>query len=234
VITADGVPVPFRSPDEDAKRLVTSAPLAPDEIVAYDGSIYLPSETPLDAVKLIVAADSCDAKGATADDCPVKDAKPANNSYPLQAADIVVSKLELQPPLAQTFTRELVLSAVTVPVSFDVANTGHEPTGDFWIAAHTGQTLGLPQLDGIETDVESRLAHVAGLEPGGTLHVTGAIAIPRTSVGLAMVIEAGCPAGSGPCAVPEIEFDNNVAVGSIPIPPTPPPVGFTKGGRHDG
>jgi hypothetical protein len=223
VITADGVPVPFRSPEDAATRLVTTEPLGVGDVVAYDGSIYLPAEARLDAIQLIVAADSCDAKGATPDDCPVKDKKPTNNSYPLQAADIVVSNLEIQPPRGGLLDTALLLPDVVVDVSFDVTNAGHEPTGDFWIAAHTGQGLGLPQFDQAETDRGTRLARATSLKRGDSLHVTGSIAIPRTNTDLVLAIEAGCPPGSGACAVPEIAFDNNEVVGSLPVPPEPTP-----------
>ncbi|MFL5770769.1 MAG: hypothetical protein ACJ765_11895, partial [Chloroflexota bacterium] len=222
VITADGVPVPFQSPDDAGKRLVTTEPLEVGQVVAYDGSIYLPAATPLDAVQLIVAADSCDAKGATPDDCPVKDKNPGNNSYPLQAVDIVVSNLEIQPPREALLKAALVLPNVAVDVSFDVTNTGHEPTGEFWIAAFLGQARPVLQLDQAAAD-DRQLPHVSGLKPGESLHLTGTVLVPRTSTDLLMAIVAGCPPGSEPCTAPEIAFDNNVATGSIPVPPEPTP-----------
>ena len=224
VITADGVPVPFQSPDDAAKRLVTTDSLGVGKIVAYDGSIYLPAETALDAVQLVVAADSCTAKGATPDDCPVKDKKPTNNSYPLQAADIVVSNLEIQPPREALLNAALVLPNVVVDVSFDVTNKGHEPTGTFWIAAFLGQTRPILQLDRAVAD-DRGLPHVQDLKRGKTLHLSGTVLVPRTNTDLLMSIVAGCPPGSEPCVIPEIAFENNEATGSIPLPPepTPPP-----------
>jgi hypothetical protein len=117
----------------------------------------------------------------------------------------------------------LVLPNVGIDVSFDVANAGHEPTGDFWIAANLGQTRGIPQFNKLETDPESRLVHVPSLKPGGSLHLSGTVVIARTSTDLQVAIVAGCPPGSEPCSVPEIAFENNVALGSIPLPPDPTP-----------
>ena len=152
----------------------------------------------------------------------MKDKKPTNNSYPLQTADIVVSNLEVGPPLTPAFPAIAPLP-VTVPVSFDVTNAGHEPTGDFWISATIGQTVALFQLDQVETDFDSRLARVSGIGRGKTLHLTGAIAIPQDVNGLDVLITAGCPPGSGSCAVPEIALGNNEATGGIALPPEPAP-----------
>jgi hypothetical protein len=223
VITADGVPVPFRAPDEDHLRLVTDAPLAPGETFTYEASVYLDSRFDLSRVDLVVAADSCDARGATPNDCPVKDAKPLNNSYQLQAADIVVSPLTIGVP-RETFTGGIFLPPnVEVDISFEVVNTGIAPSGQFWIAAFQGQSLRILNVDGATFDEVRGMPEVPSLEPGTTTHLSGTVSVPRKELSTLLVITGGCPVGAGPCAVPEIALDNNEAYGFIPLPPEPTP-----------
>ena len=222
VITADGEPVPFEVEGEDPLELLTRAPLGPNDPATFGGLVRLDRATPPDQVRLVVEADSCARDPDAPPDCRVVELNERNNSYPLQAVDLQVGKVQLGVPREPPGIWIVQPSWVEVDVSFDILNAGIEPAADFWIAAFLGQIRAELQSDTIDYDEVRTMLHVPGLEAGGRLPVAGVAKVPRTSLNSEMQIVIGCPPLSEPCYVPEIAFDNNLT--SVAIPPQPTPI----------
>jgi hypothetical protein len=222
VITVDGKPVPFDVAGEDPVRLVTRAPLGPKERVSYKGTVWLPLDARLDAVRLVLWADSCLRNPTPVRRCSVAEPNEDNNSYPLQVVDLQAASLQVgQPPEVVGFFVGPPL--VNVPVSFDMRNAGTQPASEFWIAAFIGQSRRYLYVPDLEFDQERKLPRVRGLEAGALLHVEGIVAVPTNDLGSPLTIEIGCPPSSEPCQLPEIALENNTIAGPIPPLPTPSP-----------
>ena len=221
VITANDKPVPFEVAGEDPVELVTRAPLGPKEGISYTGNVWLPLDARLDAVRLVVWADSCLRNPDAPAHCRIVERSESNNSYPLQVVDLQVANLNVGEPQEPVDVFAFALPTVNVPVAFDVRNAGTQPAREFWIAAFLGQSRPYLYVPDLEFDLERKLPRIQGLEAGGLLHVEGVVAVPRYGLGSPLAIVIGCPPSSEPCQLPEIALDNNMT--SAPIPPLPTP-----------
>ena len=222
VITADDEPIPFDVPGEDPNALVTRTPLGPGERVSYTGTVWLPLETRLDEVRLVVRADSCAREPGAPAGCRIVEPNERNNSYPLQVVDLQVTSLEVGEPEEPPGFFVAQPGWVNVPVAFDVRNAGTQPANDFWIAAFLGQIQGGLQVKSLEVDSARGSALVPGLDASGSMRLEGIVAVPRTSLELQLTIVVGCPPVPSRARLPEIAFENNVTSAPIPIPKPPP------------
>ncbi len=232
VITANDRPVPFEVEGSDPLDVETRSPLGPKEAVTLDGFVRFDRGTQLDAVMLVVHADSCLRDPSAPTTCRVVESKEPNNSYPLQSVDLQIANLKLGMPQEPPGVYAALPPWMDVPISFDITNAGPEDAADFWIVARSGQVSASLEVPGYEVDSTTGLLRVPGLTTGEARHLDGIAHISRTSLDIDLTIAIGCPPGSEPCQQPEIAFDNNVASGTIPPPSTSTRVGaiFTANG----